>query len=415
MSLYTKFLKLLKPDEAEKYNVNVFNGNADLIDSALSRLDQKDKSQDDLLATKDSLNSHINNKNNPHEITKSKIGLSNVENTSDSEKPVSTAQREAINDIYAQANSYTDAKIAELINGAPETLDTLKEIADAIEENETIVDALNDAIGNKANKTDPANSLALKRINEGNADYKPGKRISEIKEFHSNCDNIPTKDFYHILTSQGVDVDDKYVTQLALGMTIDSLYYRNLDNDKWGKWHKIAYDETPSVKETKLVTNNGDLIVEGRKGNNYTNISDIFIKSNTYQEGMIIGISSNKMGYIIAQNFSIDCTKLTDDERILIQSFDSIKFRKLNDSNDFPILRPNVSDCEVGFTLSGKNGWIRSTTKMQIGSNSSENYFTYILPNEFKNDDNSSNNLRFVTAEWVTLTGINTRSDTLTN
>ena len=82
MSLYTNFLKLIKPEETEKYNINVFNGNADLIDSALSRLDQKDKSQDELLATKDSLNAHINNKNNPHQVTKSQIGLENVENKS---------------------------------------------------------------------------------------------------------------------------------------------------------------------------------------------------------------------------------------------------------------------------------------------------------------------------------------------
>lgn len=49
---------------------------------------------------------------------------------------------------------YVDKAIADLINGAPETLDTLKEIADAIAENKTVVDALNDAIGKKVNKTD---------------------------------------------------------------------------------------------------------------------------------------------------------------------------------------------------------------------------------------------------------------------
>jgi len=47
---------------------------------------------------------------------------------------------------------YTDAKIGQLINGAPETLDTLKEVADAIQENETVVEALNEAIGTKLNK-----------------------------------------------------------------------------------------------------------------------------------------------------------------------------------------------------------------------------------------------------------------------
>ena len=49
---------------------------------------------------------------------------------------------------------YVDRQIAALIGAAPETLDTLEEVARAIEENETVVDALNAAIGTKANKAD---------------------------------------------------------------------------------------------------------------------------------------------------------------------------------------------------------------------------------------------------------------------
>lgn len=54
----------------------------------------------------------------------------------------------------AEKNSkdYTDSEILNLINGAPETLDTLKELAEAIEENEEITNALNAAIGNKIDK-----------------------------------------------------------------------------------------------------------------------------------------------------------------------------------------------------------------------------------------------------------------------
>ena len=44
------------------------------------------------------------------------------------------------------------AAISELIGGAPETYDTLKEIADYIETHEDVVSALNAAIGNKADK-----------------------------------------------------------------------------------------------------------------------------------------------------------------------------------------------------------------------------------------------------------------------
>ncbi len=43
--------------------------------------------------------SHANNKNNPHNVTKAQIGLGNVDNTSDMDKPVSTAQQAAINSV----------------------------------------------------------------------------------------------------------------------------------------------------------------------------------------------------------------------------------------------------------------------------------------------------------------------------
>jgi hypothetical protein len=42
------------------------------------------------------IDSHIANKNNPHEVTKAQVGLGNVDNTSDSAKPVSAAQQAAL-------------------------------------------------------------------------------------------------------------------------------------------------------------------------------------------------------------------------------------------------------------------------------------------------------------------------------
>ena len=53
-----------------------------------------------------------------------------------------------------ELRGYTDTKIADLINGAPTTLNTLGEIADAMEENADVVEALDNAIGTKANVSD---------------------------------------------------------------------------------------------------------------------------------------------------------------------------------------------------------------------------------------------------------------------
>ena len=101
-----------------------------------------------------SLLGHINNFDNPHKTTKSQIQLGNVDNTSDVDKPVSTAQQKAIDGAYANSNKYTDQKIADLINGAPETMDTLKEVSDAIEKNKSVVEALDKSIGTKANQNE---------------------------------------------------------------------------------------------------------------------------------------------------------------------------------------------------------------------------------------------------------------------
>lgn len=86
--------------------------------------------------------------------TKSEVGLGNVDNTSDTSKPVSTAQQTAIDTAYANANKYTDKKVADLIGSAPETMDTLEEVAAAIQKNKDVEKALNEAIGKKANQTE---------------------------------------------------------------------------------------------------------------------------------------------------------------------------------------------------------------------------------------------------------------------
>lgn len=52
----------------------------------------------DLTALENKVNNHIANKANPHGVTKSQVGLGNASNTSDADKPVSTAQATAIAD-----------------------------------------------------------------------------------------------------------------------------------------------------------------------------------------------------------------------------------------------------------------------------------------------------------------------------
>lgn len=55
----------------------------------------------DVTALETKVNNHLANKSNPHTVTKAQVGLGNASNTSDADKPVSTAQATAIADAKA--------------------------------------------------------------------------------------------------------------------------------------------------------------------------------------------------------------------------------------------------------------------------------------------------------------------------
>lgn len=54
----------------------------------------------------------------------------------------------------AEAKKYTDDSIANLVGQAPEAMDTIYELAEAMESNQSIIDIVNEAIGSKVDKED---------------------------------------------------------------------------------------------------------------------------------------------------------------------------------------------------------------------------------------------------------------------
>lgn len=142
---------------------------------------------------------HINNFDNPHMLTKNQIELGNVDNTSDKDKPVSTAQQKAIDDAYTNSNKYTDQKVADLIDGAPETLDTLKEVADAIEKSKTVEEALNNAIGKKANQAELDTHTGNDTIHITSDERTKWNEASDKKHEHSNKSTLDS------ITSESIE------------------------------------------------------------------------------------------------------------------------------------------------------------------------------------------------------------------
>jgi len=92
-------------------------------------------------------------------ITATMVGLSNVNNTADSAKPVSTAQQTAL-DLKADKSTTftkteTNAAIQAVVGAAPAALDTLQEIAAQLATDESAASALTTAVSLKAPLASP--------------------------------------------------------------------------------------------------------------------------------------------------------------------------------------------------------------------------------------------------------------------
>ena len=70
--------------------------------------------------------------------------------------------RKSVEQLKTESKQYTDTKISQLINSAPTALDTLGEIAAAMEENASVVEALDAAIGSKASASDLSEHISDK-------------------------------------------------------------------------------------------------------------------------------------------------------------------------------------------------------------------------------------------------------------
>jgi hypothetical protein len=66
--------------------------------------------------------------------------------------------------------------------------------------------------------------------------------------------NRPTEAYYYILSGQGTDI--AYQSQLALGETIDSVYFRRKHDNTWQAWKKLAFTTDTVAAATTADTAN---------------------------------------------------------------------------------------------------------------------------------------------------------------
>ena len=118
------------------------------------------------------------------------------------------------------AKSYTDTAIADLINGAPTTLDTLGEIATAMAENADVVKALNEAVGTKANMSDLT-------AHAGNKSNPHGVTKSQI-----GLENVGNFKAVSVIADQGLTDSEKANARSNIGAGNSSFSgsYSDLEN-----------------------------------------------------------------------------------------------------------------------------------------------------------------------------------------
>lgn len=234
------------------------------------------------------------------------------------------------NKFADKVKSLVDKKIADLIDGAPETLDTLKEVADAIEENEDVVSALNAAIGTKASQSQLNSHVSNDVVHISSAERANWNLCGTIKELNgaSNIQysypdiesdsiivnsgaeslTVAIKDSTQKLSETVIEIKQKLnngdVSQYALKSEIASYnsLYSGFSISGTG-WHRVAefrYGDYANSCGIILKSNNEYHYVEFLATNNKFNFIPVFSQCNVQviTKMRFTYIPSTKVSYI---------------------------------------------------------------------------------------------------------------------
>ena len=213
----------------------------------------------------DNANLHYTNYNNPHQVTKAKIGLSNVDNTSDANKPISTLQQTALDkkintSLIGVANGVAKLNAAGEIDSSNIPSSTQTTVVDDINSTST-TDALSAARGKAMN--DAANAHYT--------DFNNPHQVNKTDVGLSNVDN--TSDVNKpISTSQQLELDKKInITMLGAANGVPRLDasgkidISNLPAAATGASTPVSNNLTTNATDTALSAAQGKWLNENKE------------------------------------------------------------------------------------------------------------------------------------------------------
>ena len=251
------------------------------------------------------LSNHIGNTSNPHSVTKAQVGLGNVDNTSDLDKPISTATQtaldEKIDDVKVDGTSVVTNKVANItipvqsVNG-----DTGEVIVQAIKNQNTskgmtkIWEGDQNSYNNITTK-DPNTAYFVEGVDnvyEELSETIEGKQDKLIAganiTFSGNVVSaiVPTK-------TSDLTNDSNFITNNDITGKADKSY---VDTELSKKQNTLTFDNTPTASSNNPVKSSGiksalDLkqdIINGNSGEVvYHNGSNVFTQS-ILNEGFVV-------------------------------------------------------------------------------------------------------------------------------
>lgn len=152
------------------------------------------------------LDTHISDKNNPHEVTKDQVGLGNVDNTADIDKPVSTAQKEYIDD---RVSTLTDT------------------LSSTVEQHTTDIKNLNDQLAQE--RTDRAQSEEIIQKSIDNLQTELQDEINNRTEADTNL-NSKIESEITVRTEEDKKLSDRIDKEVSDRTSADEQLQSNIDD-----------------------------------------------------------------------------------------------------------------------------------------------------------------------------------------
>ena len=244
---------------------------------------------------------HIDDKDNPHNVTKAQIGLGKVDNTSDANKPVSVMQQyelnkkvnktdiqdnvvssdadkplsayrgkllderitsvyetllAAINNVFKDSKDYADNLVAGVVDGSPEAYDTLKEIATWIANDESGAAAYTARItALENNKVDKESGKAL-----SSNDFTDNLKV-KLEGLSEDAQKNVQSDWNESNSGSDAYIKNKPSIPKNLSEMVEDSSHRVVSDSEKTTWNnkqnKLSFDDNPTANSSNPVKSGG--------------------------------------------------------------------------------------------------------------------------------------------------------------